>query len=102
MSRRPLGTPLSFPLAPGDSGTETRAIWVGRYQLSRAECFFCFPLFFLSYFFLVLFWGQGLTVYPWLSQNSSYRPGWPQANKNMLATASTVLGLKSFITMPGL
>lgn len=50
MSRRPLGTPLSFPLAPRDSGTETRAIWVGRYQLSRAECFFCFPLFFLSFF----------------------------------------------------
>lgn len=49
MSRRPLGTPLSFPLAPGDSGTETRAIWVGRYQLSRAECFFCFPLFFLIF-----------------------------------------------------
>lgn len=66
MSRRPLGTPLSFPLAPGDSGTETRAIWVGRYQLSRAECFFLFSSF-LSYFFLVLFWGQGLTVYPWLS-----------------------------------
>lgn len=40
-------------------------------------------------------------IQPWLSWNSIYRPGWPQAHRGLPAPASQMLGLKASSTILG-
>jgi hypothetical protein len=48
----------------------------------RLSCLFVCLLFFCLFLFFFFFSRQGFSVYPWLSWNSLYRPGWPWTQKS--------------------
>jgi hypothetical protein len=48
--------------------------------------------------FVLLFLRQSFPVYPWLTQNSLCRPGWPWIQRDLPASASCILGLKAWAT----
>lgn len=74
-------------------------------NLSRFDFFYAFQLhyyviYLCSFEFLFCFKRQCFFVQPWLSQNMLCRPDWHQTYRESPATASRVLGLKAWTTVP--
>lgn len=57
--------------------------------------------FFLPSFLSICLFEMGLTLQPWLSWNSLYRPGWPRSYRTLPASDSWVLVLKACATKLG-